>query len=207
MAVKIKICGLKRSEDIQYVNEYRPDYVGFVFFPPSLRYVTVEKAQQLRKSLSPNIIPVGVFLDDTLEKILEVAESKTVQILQIHGKTAPKIVKELKRITTIPVWEAISVNSEADIQKAKKSLADMILLDHGQGGTGKIFNWKLLRNIGRAFFLAGGLNAFNIKEALKCNPYGVDTSSGVEKNNIKDREMIREFIKIVRAGKETNGNV
>lgn len=207
MAVKIKICGLKRSEDIQYVNEYRPDYVGFVFFPPSLRYVTVEKAQQLRKSLSPNIIPVGVFLDNTLEKILEVAESKTVQILQIHGKTAPKIVKELKRITTIPVWEAISVNSEADIQKAKKSLADMVLLDHGQGGTGKIFNWKLLENVGRAFFLAGGLNALNIKEALKCNPYGVDTSSGVEKNNIKDREMIREFIKIVRAGKETNGNV
>lgn len=207
MAVKIKICGLKRPEDIEYVNECRPDYTGFVFFPLSSRYVTVEKAKELKQGLSPGIIPVGVFLDNTLEEILEVAESRTAQILQLHGKTAPALVRKLKETVTLPVWEAVPISSEADMQRIETSPADMVLLDHGQGGTGEIFDWSLLGNIRREFFLAGGLNASNIREALKCKPYGVDVSSGVETNKMKDRDKIKEFIQIVRSEEEDNGNV
>lgn len=199
MPAKIKICGLKRAEDIEYVNEYRPEYAGFVFFPPSSRYVTLEEAKALSGRLSPDIIPVGVFLDNTLEEILEVEKSGAVKVLQIHGKDAPLLVRKLKEISSLPVWEAVTVKSKADVERARESAADMVLLDNGPGGTGEKFDWSLLRDIGRDFFLAGGLNKENVREALKCRPYGVDTSSGVETDRLKDRDKIRDFIYTVRS--------
>lgn len=202
MSTKIKICGLKRPEDIEYVNEFRPDYVGFVFYPPSSRYVTIEKAKELSGKLSPEITPVGVFLDNTPEEILEAAGSGAIKVLQIHGKNAPELVRIFKELDILPVWEAVRIENEDDIRRARGSAADMVLLDNGAGGTGENFDWSLLNEVGRDFFLAGGLNISNISEALKCRPFGVDTSSGVETEKNKDRDKIRNFIRAVRSEEE-----
>lgn len=201
---KIKICGLKRPEDIAYVNEYKPDYIGFVFFPPSSRYVSLEKAILLREKLDSKIIPVGVFLDNPIDEVLEVAKSGAVDMIQLHGKTAPELVNIIKeeKLTDLPVMEAISVTKEADIEYAMTSKADFILLDNGPGGTGETFNWELLNKVERPYFLAGGLNADNVCDALKLHPYGVDTSSGVETEKIKDADKIRKFIAAVRNKEE-----
>lgn len=198
MSVKVKICGLTRPEDIRYVNQYKPDYAGFVFFPPSSRFVTVEQAKELSRRLSRDIIPVGVFLDNTIEEIEAVSRSGAVQVLQIHGKNAPELVRYLKKTCQLPVWEAISVRTAEDVARAQESPADRILLDHGRGGTGETFDWSLLENMGREFFLAGGLNVDNITEALGCRPYGVDVSSGVETDGRKDPVKIRQLIRTVR---------
>lgn len=200
MSTKIKICGLKRPEDIEYVNEFKPEYVGFVFFPPSSRYVDVKTACELSAKLDKDIIPVGVFLDNTLEEILEVAESNAVSMLQFHGVTAPEIVSRIKKdkLTALPLIEAFSIKTHDDVERAVKSEADYILLDNGAGGTGSAFDWNLLGNVDRDFFIAGGLNAQNVAEVLKLNPYAVDTSSGVETQKIKDRSKIGDFINRVR---------
>lgn len=203
MSTKIKICGLKRQEDIEYVNIYKPDYIGFVFFPPSSRYVTKEKACELRKELSPEIIPVGVFLDNSLDEILEIVESGAIDIVQLHGKTAPDLVRALKDKISLPIMEAFTIKSNEDIEKALCSDADMILLDNGAGGTGQSFDWRLLKKLKRPYFLAGGLNPDNVVQALENKPFGVDTSSGVETNKLKDLNKIKTFIEKVRAGEET----
>lgn len=204
MSVKIKICGLKRNEDIEYVNEFKPEYVGFVFYPPSSRYVDTKTAVRLSSLLDPDIIPVGVFLDNTLEEVYEVALSGAVKMLQFHGKTAPDIIEKIieDKVTALPLMEAFSIKDSDDIKRACESKADYILLDNGPGGTGETFDWGLLKRMGRDFFIAGGLNAENVSEAIKLNPFGVDTSSGVETDKLKDYEKIKKFIATVRSGEE-----
>ena len=203
--VKIKICGLKRDEDIAAVNRYLPDYAGFVFCKKSRRYVPPDKARKLREALDPRIIPVGVFLDNTEEEILEAAE--TVDVLQFHGLTSPEKIPAIRELLrkngkAMPIIEAFSVNSREDLTAAAKSPADMVLLDNGAGGTGERFDWSILSAAGgsfRPYFLAGGLGTGNLKSALETlSPYAVDLSSGVETDGVKDENKIREVIRIVR---------
>lgn len=203
MDTKIKICGLKRSEDIEYVNKYRPDYIGFVFFPPSSRFVTVEQAVQLRQMLDPEITAVGVFLDNSLSEILEVIQSGAVDMVQLHGETASELVKVIKGSTAMPVIEAFSIETADDVASAEASIADYVLLDHGPGGGGTTFDWGLLSDINKPWFLAGGLNPGNVTDALKiCDPYAVDVSSGVETDKLKDEEKIKSFVDKVRRNNE-----
>jgi len=199
MDTKIKICGLKRDEDIQYVNEFLPEYIGFVFYPPSSRFVTVEQAVSLSNQVDKRITKVGVFLDNTLGEILEVIQSGAIDIVQLHGETAPELVKAIKGSTAMPVIEAFSIEDAGDVKTAEESLADYVLLDHGPGGGGSTFDWNLLSDIDKPWFLAGGLNPSNVQEALAiCTPYAVDVSSGVETNKLKDKDKIEAFISKVR---------
>lgn len=195
--VKIKICGLMRAEDIEAVNKYRPDYVGFVL-APSKRRVSAQDVRRMSAKLEPSIQRVGVFVDEDREMLAKIAENGIIDIIQLHGHESEEDIVWLKARTKAAVIKAVSVRTGEDIEANRHSVADYLLLDNGAGGTGSTFDWSTLENIKRPFFLAGGLNASNIEEALKYNPYCVDVSSGVETAGRKDAAKIQKIIDIVR---------
>lgn len=194
---RIKICGLMRAEDIEAVNKYRPDYVGFVL-APSKRRVSAQDVRRMSAKLEPSIQRVGVFVDEDREMLAKIAENGIIDIIQLHGHEPEEDIVWLKARTKAVVIKAVSVRTGEDIEANRHSVADYLLLDNGAGGTGSTFDWSTLENIKRPFFLAGGLNASNIEEALKYNPYCVDVSSGVETAGRKDAAKIQKIIDIVR---------
>lgn len=197
--VKIKICGLKREQDIDYVNEVRPDYVGFVFAPKSRRAVTPEQAGQLRKRLDPGILPVGVFVNEAPEQVASLLEQGIIGMAQLHGQEDEAYIARLRQLTKQPILQAFRAETREDVQKAVKSSADLILLDHGAGGTGETFDWSMLPKIHRPWLLAGGLTPENAAEAIStASPWGVDVSSGVETGLWKDAVKIKSFVENVR---------
>ena len=197
---KIKICGLKRPEDITYVNEAKPDYCGFIIeFPKSSRNVTGALVRELTAKLNPDIIPVGVFVNAAPERVEELLFDGTIHIAQLHGQEDETYIRELKQLSDKPIIKAFSVKTAEDIEKAVQSPADYILLDQGSGGTGKTFDWSLIPEIERPFFLAGGIGALNMKQAIcEIRPYAVDLSSSVETEKWKDPKKIRQVVDIVR---------
>ena len=200
---KIKICGLKRPEDITYVNEAKPDYCGFIIeFPKSSRNVTGALVRELTAKLNPDIIPVGVFVNAAPERVEELLLDGTIHIAQLHGQEDEAYIRRIQKNTGHQVIKAFSVKTAQDIENALKSPADYILLDQGCGGTGQTFDWSLIPEIDRPFFLAGGLDSENVHEAIiKCRPYAVDASSSLETDGVKDRAKMTEFVKAVRYGK------
>ncbi len=158
---KIKLCGLTRPFDIEYVNELLPEYIGFVFTQKSKRYISPEKAEVLREHLDNRIIPVGVFVDEKIEVIADLIKRKIIDIVQLHGNESEKYIEDLRRVIDCPVIKAFRIESEADIVSANNSSADYVLLDLGDG-TGKVFDHSLLKDIARPYFLAGGLNSENV---------------------------------------------
>jgi phosphoribosylanthranilate isomerase len=194
---KIKICGLSRPQDIHDVNEARPDWCGFILnYPKSRRNVTPEKAAELIRSLRADIVPVGVFVDQPAETIIPLARENLLRAVQLHGRETPEYIRALQREIRIPVIKAFRIQSEADLRTAEESPADLILLDSGRG-TGKPFDWSLLRGLSRPWLLAGGLGPDNLEEAIaRFHPWGVDMSSGVETNGRKDREKILRTVAI-----------
>ena len=201
----IKICGLSRDCDIDYVNEARPDCVGFILhFPKSRRNITPEKAAALRAGLSPKIKAVGVFVDQPAEVILDTAARVRLDALQLHGREDNAFIAALREKTALPVWKAFRVRRAADLAAAAESAADEILLDNGWG-TGEAFDWSLAGGFSRPFLLAGGLTPENIPAAIRAlGPKLVDISSGVEKNGVKDRDKI---IAAVRAARQADIHV
>ena len=197
---KIKICGLTRPEDIDYVNEAMPDYCGFIIdVPGSRRNVSPEKVRRLRASLDPDICPVGVFVDAPVEQITALVHDGTLSLVQLHGREPEQYITELKGRITVPVIKAFSVRTAEDVRRAEQSPADHILLDHGNGGTGEAFDWSLLEGVSRPFILAGGLDPENLPEAIRrTHPWGVDLSSGVETGGKKDRAKILAAVRAVR---------
>lgn len=197
--MKIKICGLKRVEEIRCLNRLRPDFCGFVFAPESRRYLEKPQALELKKILSPAIPAVGVFVNAKPEAAAAYVREGIIDAIQLHGQEDEAYLSCLRRFTDAPVIQAFSVNTEADLRLAEKSSADLVLLDSGAGGTGKRFDWNLLENFSRPFLLAGGLNAGNVREAMKiCLPWGLDISSGVETNGVKDPLKIETCIRRIR---------
>lgn len=197
---KIKICGLRRPEDIAYVNEAKPDFAGFIIdVPKSRRNVPREKVRELTALLSPEILPVGVFVNAPMETILSLANDGTLKTVQLHGQESQSYLEELKKQVSIPVIRAFSIRSAEDLTEAEKSPADFVLLDNGAGGTGETFDWSLLSSFDRQFFLAGGLRLENITEAVsRFHPYALDLSSGVETDGYKDKEKIIAAVAAVR---------
>lgn len=199
---KIKICGLKRLEDIYAVNEYKPDYIGFVFAGKK-RFVSPELAYELKQHLDKNISAVGVFVNAEIEFILKLVESGTIDVIQLHGDEDNSYIKELRSKTSVPIIKAIRVKSADDILASDDIQCDYILLDtytdNAYGGTGEVFDWSIIPKISRPFFLAGGLTPENIAIAAKVNPYCLDISSGVETDGFKDKTKIEKAIKIVRS--------
>lgn len=194
---KIKICGLFRDCDIDYVNEAMPDYAGFVF-AKSRRQVTKEQAQNFRKNLKPEIISVGVFVDADIPEIKELFDLNIISMAQLHGNETEDYINELREKCAVKIIKAVNVLKNPDFEKVKNSSADFILFDSGTG-SGKQFRWRLLPEMKRDFFLAGGLNLENIDEAVKqVKPFGVDLSSGVETDGFKDKEKILNIVRRIK---------
>lgn len=195
---KIKICGLQSEDDIAYVNELMPDYIGFVFLQGRRRYISPDDAAHLKSLLDPAIQSVGVFVNESVENVASLLQSGTIQMAQLHGQEDENYAKNLKSMCDKPIIKAFIIKSEEDIKKALAYPSDYLLLDNGLG-TGEAFDWSLIRNIDRPFFLAGGLNSENVREAISLTgPYAVDTSSGVETDHRKDYDKIKAFIDAVR---------
>ena len=195
---KIKICGLRREQDIRYANELMPDYIGFVFLKGKMRYVTFEEAAHLRSLLDPAIPAVGVFVNEPVENVIRLLQSGTIQIAQLHGQEDEAYAEELRRAGDHCIIRAFAVRSSEDIHRAFAFPADYPLLDNGKG-TGETFDWSLFQEQEKPFFLAGGLSPENVKEAIECfHPYAVDVSSGVETDGFKDYENMKAFMDAVR---------
>ena len=199
---KIKFCGLSRPCDIDFANEIMPEYIGFVFFEKSRRNVSFGQAEKLKKILNPEIKTVGVFVNETPEKILSF--SKILDLIQLHGNENEVYIENLRKLTGKTIIKAFKINSADDVKKALESPADYIMFDSGQG-TGKNFDWDLIKNVNqqsaadRPYFLAGGLDIENVKDAIKSlNPFAVDVSSGIEINGFKDKSKMTAFAAAVR---------
>ena len=199
---KIKICGLSRERDIDYANQYLPDYIGFVLhFPKSRRYISVERAQELGRLLNPGIQIVGVLVDQPLETAAQLLNDCVIDIAQLHGHEGEDYIQALKARTGKEVWKAFQIRSAEDVATARASSADMIVLDSGMG-SGEVFDWSLIADFDRPYFLAGGLSPQNAVRCVKqLHPYGIDLSSGVETNGVKDKGKISSVIHAVRGMK------
>lgn len=196
---KIKLCGLSRPCDIAYVNELRPEYIGFIFARKSKRYVSPEQAAALKAELSPGILAVGVFVNEPIESIAALLQCGTIDVAQLHGAETEDDISALRALTGKPIIKAFRIDTEADIRAAQASSADYVLLDSGSGGTGTVFDWRLIQKMERPYFLAGGLNPDNVASAVAAlHPYAVDVSSGIETADYKDPEKMRSFVCAVR---------
>ena len=195
---KIKLCGLSRLRDIRAANALRPDFVGFVFALNSRRYVSPQQAKSLKSRLAPGIQAVGVFVDEEVERVAALLGSGVIDLAQLHGAEDNGYIRRLRALTDRPVIQAFRIRSEEDIRRAADSGADHILLDAG-AGTGTVFDWGLLRQIRRPYFLAGGLGLHNVEKAVEeLHPYGVDVSSGIETDGVKDPDKMAAFVAAVR---------
>lgn len=198
---KVKICGLRRKEDIEYVNMFKPDFAGFVF-AKSKRKIDLKKAADLIGLLDKKIKRVGIFSNQSISQVISIADILNLDILQFHGDETQEYLEYFKSYT---LWKTIKIKTKDDLKYFEKYKVDAILFDtlstDSLGGTGEIFNWDIIENINfnKPIILAGGLNSNNVTSAIKrIKPYAVDVSSGVETNEFKDPDKIKLFIEKVR---------
>lgn len=195
---RIKLCGLSRSCDIEAANAVKPEYIGFVFAPKSKRYVTPDKARQLKAILSPDIKAVGVFVNESADTVAELLEKRIIDIAQLHGSEDETYFAELRKQISRPIIKVFPAASESDVERAEQSTAEYILFDSG-AGSGTVFDWSLLQKTKRPYFLAGGLTLNNVADAIKSlHPYAVDISSGIETDGVKDKTKMAAFVAAVR---------
>ena len=216
---KVKMCGISKVETIPAVVEAKPDYMGLVF-APSKRQVTVDQAKILVEELhrgyakkygsdtehdkNDTIKTVGVFVNETVDNLVTIANEANLDAVQLHGDEDEAFIQSLKERTNVEVWKAVQIRSAADVEKWIDSSADMLLFDayhkDERGGTGEVFDWSSLDAFERPFMLAGGIDSTNVARAIRTvRPYGIDISSGIETNGVKDDEKITAFTKIVKS--------
>ena len=209
---KVKMCGISKVETIPAVVEAKPDYMGLVF-APSKRQVTVEQAKMLVEALHKqckeqnnmvSIKTVGVFVNETLDNLVTIANEANLDVVQLHGDEDEAFIQSLKERTNVEVWKAVQIRRAADVEEWIDSSADMLLFDayhkDERGGTGEVFDWSSLDAFERPFMLAGGIDSTNVARAIRTvRPYGIDISSGIETNGVKDDEKITAFTKIVKS--------
>ena len=199
---KIKFCGLSRNCDIETANVLSPDYVGFVFAKNSRRCVSFARAKELKALLAPGILTVGVFVNEDPRTVAAFLEAGVIDAAQLHGDEDTDYIRGLKSLTKAPLIKAFGLRSIHDLPAVERCPADLVLLDSPGGGTGRLFDWQLLENIQRPYFLAGGLSAENVGEAIaRLRPFGVDVSSGIETGGYQDREKMTAFAAAVREEK------
>jgi phosphoribosylanthranilate isomerase len=195
--MRIKICGLKRPVDIEYANILKPDYVGFVF-AGTKRKISMETAASLKKGLDRDIKAVGVFVNEPVENIIGMLEKDIIDIAQLHGDESEEDILYIKAVTSKPVIKAVRAKDRYDVEAWLDSAADYLLFDSG-AGSGQVFDWDILADIERDFFLAGGLALENIKTAIETvKPFALDLSSGVETDGVKDFKKMKKVIETVR---------
>lgn len=216
---KVKMCGISKVETIPAVVEAKPDYMGLVF-APSKRQVTVDQAKTLVEELHKECTPkygsdtepdkndtiktVGVFVNETVDKLVTIANEANLDAVQLHGDEDETFIQSLKERTNVEVWKAVQIRSAADVERWIDSSADMLLFDayhkDERGGTGEVFDWSSLDAFERPFMLAGGIDSTNVARAIRTvRPYGIDISSGIETNGVKDDKKITAFTKIVKS--------
>lgn len=216
---KVKMCGISKVETIPAIVDAKPDYMGLVF-APSKRQVTVDQAKILVEELhrgyakkygsdtehdkNGTIKTVGVFVNETVENLVTIANEANLDAVQLHGDEDEAFIQSLKERTNVEVWKAVQIRSAADVEKWIDSSADMLLFDayhkDERGGTGEVFDWSSLDASERPFMLAGGIDSTNVARAIRTvRPYGIDISSGIETNGVKDDEKIKAFTKIVNS--------
>ena len=222
----IKICGMRRIEDIEAANACRPDFIGFILSPGFRRSVTPEAAEQLARRLAPGILKVGVFVNESVEKVASAAGF--LDMIQLHGNEDNAYIRDLRgrlMTTNDPRGRAATTNDPRgrlliqafrircanDLKRAMESEADYLLLDNGTG-TGEAFDWSLIRDAealkrgaaAKPWILAGGLGPDNVAEAVRrFKPFAVDLSSGAETDGWKDPEKMARCVQAVReAGRE-----
>lgn len=199
--MKIKLCGMFRDCDIDYANEAKPDFVGFILgFPKSHRNIDAETARQLRSRLDTGIKAVGVFVNSPETTCAEYANCGIIDVIQLHGDEDADFIRRLRELTSAPIIKAAKIRTPEDIGRVQALGADYVLLDNGTG-TGEMFDHSLLdgAEIRQPFFLAGGLTPENLRQAAESvRPYCVDLSSGVETDRLKDREKMLEAVRVIR---------
>lgn len=196
---KIKMCGLSRLCDIEWANALKPDYIGFVFAKKSRRYVSPDNALLLKALLDPAIKAVGVFVNEPAANIASLLDRGIIDIAQLHGSETEDDIFALRRLTSAPIIKAFRIETAVDIEAANNSTADLVLLDSGSGGTGKVFDWSLVSGMRRPYLLAGGLSTENADSAVrKLHPYGIDVSSGIESNGFKDKDKMVAISWLIR---------
>lgn len=198
--VKVKICGLRRPEDIEAANAAKPDYVGFIFVPETKRYVNPDLAASFRRDLAADIQTVGVFVNAPIEEIVAICQAGTIDLVQLHGEEDQAYIAHLKGQVDQNIIKSVAVGDELVVDPNQ---ADYLLFDSlspSRGGSGKIFDWKMVSAYQeKPFFLAGGLGVENIEEALKVvQPYAVDASSSLETDGVKDPVKMQEFVAKIR---------
>ena len=215
---KIKMCGISKVDTIPAIVEVKPDYMGLVF-APSKRQVTVEQAKTLVEELhkvyvkkygsdteqdkNDTIKTVGVFVNETVDNLVTIANEANLDAVQLHGDEDETFIQSLKERTNVEVWKAVQIRSAVDAEAWIDSSADMLLFDayhkDERGGTGEVFDWSSLDEFERPFMLAGGIDSTNVARAIRTvRPYGIDISSGIETNGVKDDEKIKAFTNIVK---------
>ncbi|MCL2260659.1 MAG: phosphoribosylanthranilate isomerase [Fibromonadales bacterium] len=199
---KLKICGLFREQDIDFANEAKPDFIGFVFAEKSKRFVNAKQAETLRKKLSGEIIPVGVFVNAKIEDIVALHSNGVIDMVQLHGNESDEYIEKLKQRCDAQIIRAVTFEGQphrATPTVAAARFCDYILLDSSTPGSGQTFNWAPLLNLdlSKNVFLAGGISLQNIGDAVKLNPFAIDVSSGAETDGVKDREKILQLKKFL----------
>lgn len=207
---KIKICGLRRQQDVDYVNCWKPDFIGFILADGFRRQILPEQAAKLADRLDPQIQRVGVFVNQSVEWVAGLLEEGIFDWAQLHGEEDAEYIHALRERcrnngSQARIIQAVRVRSAEDIRHAKESPADLLLLDawsdKSMGGSGETFDWTLVQGLHRPFLLAGGLGADNAAEAIRyVHPYGVDASSSLETEGNKDPAKIQRFVEAVRGG-------
>ena len=195
---KIKFCGIKPDSDLDYINQLAPDYIGMVFVHKSKRVVTFEEAQKISQTLRPEITKVGVFVDAPESFIAKLVNHQIIQVIQLHGSENEATIRHYQQSLKIPVIKAFGIQTPDDVKKAIQSSADYLLFDYKVAGSGKTFDWRYIQEVKRDYFLAGGINSENLKDALSLNPYAIDLSSAIETNGRKDNQKMTTIINIMR---------
>ncbi len=203
--MKIKFCGVRRLEDVKFCNSLQPDYMGMILSSGFRRSVDLVQAASLVQQKHNLIQAVGVFVNEQPEDIARIAKIVSLDVVQLHGNETEEMISEVRRLTGLPVWKAVRVQSEAEIRQAEQLSTDALVLEgytKGQvGGTGVTADWELLVQAKpkKPFFLAGGLKPENLRQAISIvKPAGVDLSSGIETAGVKDLDKMKEIVKIVR---------
>lgn len=195
---KIKFCGLTRPCDIEAANKIKPDYIGFVFAPNSKRRVSYKQAIDLKNLLNKEIKAVGVFLNEDIDNVISLLNLGIIDAAQLHGDESVEYIARIQKETGKPVIKAFRIHSEQDVAAAEETVSDYIMLDAGTG-QGKTFDWALVENFKKPYFLAGGLNPDNVTGAIrKLHPYALDVSTGIETDGFKDKEKMAAFAAAVR---------
>lgn len=210
---QVKLCGLSRLSDIEVANELKPEYIGFVLWKKSSRYVSRDEAYSLKNALLPGIKAVGVFVDEDVSVVAALLNDKIIDVAQLHGREDGRYVERLRELSPgCEIIKALKVRDKEsflfELDGFAKATPDFFLLDSGTG-SGQTFNWEILRSpeitaklkeLSKGWFLAGGLGIENVAEAIeKLNPTAVDVSSGIETEGKKDPEKMRAFVSEARS--------